>query len=180
MRNKKADTLAALISDLTSCFENLVRLGKKHGSVSKTGNSFWGILKILNTHGPMTVPNLAKQRKLTRQRIQVLVDEYVLEGYLELTDNPKHKTSKLVKLTPLGKSAFDQHNLIIKTELHALAEYFDEEEGFESEEGGVELGNVAVTRGEVDELPHRHDQGNDMEEEEAIGDMVEIGTPRLL
>ena len=57
----------------------------------------------------------------------------------------------------------------------------DEEGDFKSEEGGVELRNVAMTGGEVDEFSLRHGSGNCAEEEEVIGDTVFVhvgGQPR--
>jgi len=48
------------------------------------------------------VPQIAQMRPTSRQRIQRLADELAAEGLVELIDNPKHKRSKLVQLTPEG------------------------------------------------------------------------------
>ena len=56
----------------------------------------------------------------------------------------------------------------------------DKEEVFESEEGGVELENVAMTRVEMDEFLPKHDLMN-TEEEEVIGNVLFVnvgGQPR--
>ena len=57
----------------------------------------------------------------------------------------------------------------------------DEDGGFESEEGGVELGNIAMTREKVAEFLHRNDNDITVEEEEIAGDTVFVhvgGQPR--
>ena len=54
---------------------------------------------MIQEHGPMTVPQIAQHRRVSRQRIQVMVDEYVAEGHLAFAANPSHKRSKLVTLT---------------------------------------------------------------------------------
>jgi DNA-binding MarR family transcriptional regulator len=57
------------------------------------------ILQILERHGPQTVPQIARLRSTSRQNIQVLVNRLGAEGWVELTDNPAHKSSLLVRLT---------------------------------------------------------------------------------
>ena len=50
-------------------------------------------------------------------------------------------------------------------------EFVDDTNG-ESEEGGVELGSVAITREEMNEFLQSHNAGNSVEEEEVTGDTV--------
>lgn len=67
-----------------------------------------GVLMSLDELGPQTVPQLARARPVSRQHIQMLVNPLLHEGYVELADNPAHKRSKLVGLTPKGRRAVQQ------------------------------------------------------------------------
>ena len=75
-------------------------------------------LKILPAHlatnperrqrfdGPLTVPQIAQMRPTSRQRMQRLADELAAEGLVEFIDNPGHRRSKLLSLTPRGESRY--------------------------------------------------------------------------
>src|SRR5829696_5631191 len=56
--------------------------------------------------GPLTVPQIAQMRPTSRQRMQRLADELAAEGLVEFIENPKHRRSKLVRLTPEGVSRY--------------------------------------------------------------------------
>src|SRR5215211_1187761 len=61
--------------------------------------------------GPLTVPQIAQMRPTSRQRMQRLADELADEGLVEFIDNPKHRRSKLVQLTPKGFSRYTELNV---------------------------------------------------------------------
>ncbi len=69
-----------------------------------------GVLRSLLTDGPQTVPQMARTRPTSRQHIQVLVNRLLEMGLVELVDNPAHKRSRLVSLTPAGKKRIDAMN----------------------------------------------------------------------
>jgi|SRR5215469_1377174 len=64
-----------------------------------------GILRGLDRLGPQTVPQMARARPVSRQYIQMLVNQLEAEGLVELIENIAHKRSRLVRLTPKGKAA---------------------------------------------------------------------------
>jgi DNA-binding MarR family transcriptional regulator len=66
-----------------------------------------GVLESLATHGPQTVPALARSRPVARQHIQVLVNDLVAMGLVETRPNPAHKRSSLVDVTTGGRRRFD-------------------------------------------------------------------------
>lgn len=79
--------------------------------VSKFGltGARWQVLgAIAQVGGPETTARLARNMGLTRQSVQRVVNQMVAEGMLSLEENPHHKRSKLVLMTPKGKKAFDQ------------------------------------------------------------------------
>ena len=66
-----------------------------------------GVLRDLVRLGPHTVPQLARRRDCSRQHVQVLVKRLVADGMAELVDNPDHRRSPLVRLTPAGKDTLE-------------------------------------------------------------------------
>ncbi|MEF3115395.1 MarR family winged helix-turn-helix transcriptional regulator [Streptomyces chrestomyceticus] len=60
------------------------------------------LLDTLRTHGPRTVPELARALELDRQPVQRWVNHATELGLLEAVPNPAHRRSPLIRLTPEG------------------------------------------------------------------------------
>jgi DNA-binding MarR family transcriptional regulator len=60
------------------------------------------ILQLLQAHGFLTVPQIARLAGTSRQNIQTWVNRLEVEGHLELANNPAHKRSSLARLTARG------------------------------------------------------------------------------
>ena len=58
----------------------------------------------LHRLGPQTVPQMARARPVSRQYIQTLVNLLARQGHVDFIENPAHKRSALVRLTPRGKA----------------------------------------------------------------------------
>ena len=56
--------------------------------------------------GPRTVPDIARSKSVTRQHIQLLVDELAKSDLVELRPNPAHQRSPLVALSRKGEALF--------------------------------------------------------------------------
>lgn len=56
--------------------------------------------------GPMTISDLAFERGVSRQSVQVAVSALVESGYVRFENNPRHKRAKLIQVTELGRSRF--------------------------------------------------------------------------
>lgn len=74
-------------------------VGRKTGLLTGWGGGAFGFMRSLVLLGPLTVPQIARMRPTSRQRMQRLADELAAEGLVEFIDNPKHRSSKLVRLT---------------------------------------------------------------------------------
>jgi len=74
-----------------------------HGEARLSGERR-NLLRELDRRGPQTVPQLARLRSVTRQHVQALVNPLAEHGYVEFVDNPAHRRSHLVRLTPSGKA----------------------------------------------------------------------------
>lgn len=66
------------------------------------------VLERVFDDGPQTVPQLARSLWLTRQAVQRIVDEALAAGYVDLRVNPAHRRSRLVGLTPAGRTVYTQ------------------------------------------------------------------------
>jgi DNA-binding MarR family transcriptional regulator len=53
--------------------------------------------------GPRTVPGMARARGVSRQHIQSIVNPLAERGLVELADNPRHRRSRLVRVTSAGR-----------------------------------------------------------------------------
>ncbi|MBX9746272.1 MAG: MarR family transcriptional regulator [Hyphomonadaceae bacterium] len=72
-----------------------------------TAGGEWGCLRTLVKEGPMTVPEMARTRPVSRQHCQTICNALEMQGLVEFIDNPKHKKSKLVRVTKKGRSRFE-------------------------------------------------------------------------
>ena len=68
-----------------------------------------GVLRNLAANGPMTVPQIAAVRPVSRQFVQRLVEELEREGLVERRVNPAHRRSKLVALTDAGQVVLHEY-----------------------------------------------------------------------
>lgn len=78
-----------------------------HGS-SELTRACRGILRDLYRLGPRTVPQLARQRPVSRQNVLMLVHRLESDGIVEFVRNPEHRRSHLVRLTPAGKALLEE------------------------------------------------------------------------
>jgi DNA-binding MarR family transcriptional regulator len=92
--------------EVAQFFFRLRAVGQKAGLFTAWGGGAFGFMRSLAVLGPLTVPQIAQLRPTSRQRMQRLADELAAEGLVEFVDNPKHRRSKLVRLTRKGGSRY--------------------------------------------------------------------------
>ena len=102
----KAEVVAELLLEVAQCFFRIRAVGKKAGLITSWGGGAFGFMRSLALLGPLTVPQIAQMRPTSRQRMQRLADELAAEGLVEFIDNPKHRRSKLVRLTRKGEARY--------------------------------------------------------------------------
>jgi DNA-binding MarR family transcriptional regulator len=98
----KSEAIAELMLEVAQCFFRIRAVGQKTGLITSWGGGAFGFMRSLAVLGPLTVPQIAQMRPTSRQRMQRLADELATEGLVRFVDNPKHRRSKLVQLTPRG------------------------------------------------------------------------------
>lgn len=100
--------LARLIDEVRLLFHSMTQTAEAlHGSRSVNA-SMRAVLEYLGRHGDSPVPRIAEARRVSRQHIQVIVNDLIAAGLVELGDNPAHRRSKLVVMTPGGSETLAQ------------------------------------------------------------------------
>ena len=104
--DSKAEAITELMLEVAQCFFRMRAVGQKAGLITSWGGGAFGFMRSLALLGPLTVPQIAQMRPTSRQRMQRLANELAAEGLVEFIDNPKHRRSKLVQLTPNGDARY--------------------------------------------------------------------------
>ena len=106
--DSRAEAIAELMLEVAQCFFRIRAVGQKTGLITSWGGGAFGFMRSLVLLGPLTVPQIAQMRPTSRQRMQRLADELEAEGLVEFIDNPKHRRSKLVRLTRKGDARYQK------------------------------------------------------------------------
>ena len=108
--SKGGAAVAELMLEVAQFFFRLRALGQRTGLITSWGAGTFGFMRSLALIGPLTVPQIAQMRPTSRQRMQRLADELAAEGLVEFIDNPRHRRSKLVRLTRKGHTRYRELN----------------------------------------------------------------------
>jgi DNA-binding MarR family transcriptional regulator len=104
--SSKGEAIADLMLEVAQFFFRLRAVGQRTGLITNWGGGAFGFMRSLALIGPLTVPQIAQMRPTSRQRMQRLADELAAEGLVEFIDNPRHRRSKLVRLTREGNARY--------------------------------------------------------------------------
>lgn len=102
----KGEAISELMLEVAQFFFRIRAVGQKTGLITSWGGGAFGFLRSLALTGPLTVPQIAEMRPTSRQRMQRLADELAADGFVEFIDNPRHRRSKLVRLTRKGGARY--------------------------------------------------------------------------
>jgi len=102
----KGEAIADLVLEVAQFFFRMRAIGQKTGLITNWGAGTIGFLRSLAVIGPLTVPQIAQMRPTSRQRMQRLADELAADGLVEFIDNPRHRRSKLLRLTRKGEARY--------------------------------------------------------------------------
>ncbi len=125
--NNNPEPIDCLIDETVKLFHRLKVVAEELHGGDEMAAGKRGILKELQSSGPQTVPNMARARPVSRQHIQSLVNPLAEEGLVELIENPHHKRSKLVQLTPAGTQVVEAMNRRERIVLTAIQSRLDTE-----------------------------------------------------
>jgi DNA-binding MarR family transcriptional regulator len=96
----------AFVTFVFELFRTYSRMNSAGDEITKPfglSSARWRVLGSA-CQSPKTVSAIARERGLTRQSVQQIVDSLTREGLTKLIDNDRHKTAKLVAPTREGKS----------------------------------------------------------------------------
>src|SRR5262245_37627217 len=105
MANARATDVEKIAREVRHLFQVLRALADVLHKDTGLNASTRAVMEAL-AEGPRTVPDVARAKSVTRQHIQVLVDELVKSELIELRPNPAHLRSPLVALTRKGEAVF--------------------------------------------------------------------------
>ncbi len=86
------------------------------------------VLEVLNEGGPLSVPDIGRVLFLSRQQVQLMVNDLEVAGLVERRPNPAHKRSSLFALTDFGENRFAEIRLRETDNITALCEQFSGED----------------------------------------------------
>lgn len=97
--------LVKVLDEAVALNFRLLRVAEELHRQGPASSARRGILKTLSDDGPQSVPQMARNRGVTRQHVQTLVNSLMDEGLVEIATNPAHRKSGLVQLTGDGRQA---------------------------------------------------------------------------
>jgi DNA-binding MarR family transcriptional regulator len=108
MSEVRGSSLYAVVREVRPLVLNSVRVVEAGGRGNGLSVGMRAVLEVLAEAGAVTVPELASRLELARQGVQRLVNELVGLGYVEVRDNPRHRRSVLIAVTPAGDGVFSR------------------------------------------------------------------------
>jgi len=114
-----------MIVEVRRLFHVLAQASSELSQDTGVNASMRAVLETLYAAGQVTVPEIARQKQVTRQHIQQIVNQLLSAGLVEALDNPAHKRSPLIALTPAGQETFGRIAAREAELLHLLEGEFD-------------------------------------------------------
>jgi DNA-binding MarR family transcriptional regulator len=100
-----------LLSEIRVFYNALVVIGEKVHEDSDITLGGRAVLEYVLLNGPQTVPRVAEARRVTRQRIQSIVNELKEKKLVEAIKNPASQRSPLIQLSRKGTDLINSmHN----------------------------------------------------------------------
>jgi len=103
MKGTQQVIFTALVREVRSLFHHFAAVANElHADLGIPAGQR-AVMESLSQPGGKTVPQLADMRSVSRQHIQIIVNQLLDKGLVELIDNPAHRRSSLVQLTEHGR-----------------------------------------------------------------------------
>jgi DNA-binding MarR family transcriptional regulator len=109
-----------LVDEVRLTFHALSTFAARAGGIEPPSRA---VLEFLARHGPTTVPDIARQRGVSRQHIQTIVNTLSDGDLVTAEPNPAHQRSHLIALTPSGTARITD---VISREQELLAPFVKE------------------------------------------------------
>jgi DNA-binding MarR family transcriptional regulator len=103
-RTRAGDAISELVVHVFRLNGLLTAAGDDMAQPAGQTSARWRVLAAIED-APLTVPQIARAWWLSRQSVQRVADVLVEDGLAVYQDNPGHRRSKLLRITPRGRSA---------------------------------------------------------------------------
>jgi DNA-binding MarR family transcriptional regulator len=103
-RTQAGDAVSELVVHVLRLNGLLTAAGDQMAQPAGQTSARWRVLAAIEDT-PLTVPQIAHAWWLSRQSVQRIADLLVNDGLAVYQDNPGHRRSKLLRITPPGHSA---------------------------------------------------------------------------
>lgn len=97
------DEMALLVADVFEAAGALRRLGERTARTEGLTQARWQVLSVVSQEA-LTVPQAARRLGVSRQNVQRVANDLVELGHAAYADNPDHRGSPLLTLTPGGRA----------------------------------------------------------------------------
>lgn len=104
----KAQLLEELFSEVVRTYFALKRLSGELDFVSDAQGGSMGIFEEIALNSPVSIPEIARKRDVSRQYVQKMVQKLLKQGLISAQDNPAHRRAKLYDLSDVGEAVFQQ------------------------------------------------------------------------
>ncbi|WP_332758484.1 MarR family winged helix-turn-helix transcriptional regulator [Streptomyces sp. MT206] len=101
-----AEELALLVADVFEAAGALRRAGEALAGAEGQTQARWQLMSVVSEES-LPVARAARRLGVARQGVQRIANELVRDGLAEFRDNPDHRTSSLLALTPSGRRALE-------------------------------------------------------------------------
>jgi DNA-binding MarR family transcriptional regulator len=96
------DEITAVLDEVRLLSHRAVLIAERLHATEPVTAAGRAVLELLHRSGPASVSAIARQRDVTRQHIQALVQTLLRQGLVGAHENPAHRRSPLIALTPTG------------------------------------------------------------------------------
>lgn len=100
--------LEELLNEVRLLYQSMVQLGEEVHADSRISMGMRAVLEYLTREGDATVPHMARARRVTRQRMQTLVNALLDLSLVEKRENPESRRSYLITPTAAGRETMRQ------------------------------------------------------------------------
>ena len=98
------NAIEALINEVRLCYQSLVQVGDQLHAGTGISMGMRAVLEYLDREGSTTVPDIARARRVSRQRVQALVNPLADRQLVAAVTNPASRRSPLISLTDAGRN----------------------------------------------------------------------------
>jgi len=120
----ETEALVRLFREMRTGFNLLRELAEKLHAEDGVNTSMRSVMESLAGGLRRTVPDLARERGVSRQHVQTIANGLLSRNLVATVDNPDHKRSPFYRLTSEGEALFGRIRAREQAPMEALADGF--------------------------------------------------------